>query len=53
MITAYLPRTAFIAQGDAATELGSSRTALILTAVNTTHERLGVMLNQERTGGRG
>ncbi len=43
-IALYLPRTIHQQLGSAAAELGTTRTALILGAVNSTHEHLGVAL---------
>lgn len=43
-IALYLPRTIHQQLGGAAAELGTTRTALILAAVNSTHERLGAAL---------
>lgn len=43
-ITLYLPRTVHHQLGAAATERGTTRTALILTAVNNTHHRLAAAM---------
>jgi len=43
-IALYLPRTVHAQLGRVATELGTTRTALNLGAVNSTHDRLGAAL---------
>lgn len=46
-ISISLPRSVHERLGDAAIEQGSTRTALILTAVNATHQTLGAALANE------